>query len=336
MTFKNYWPGLIIFLFLFVIASCGQEDSGGSTAEVSERRSAVATDVPVFNADSAFHFIKQQLAFGPRAPFTEGHEHCRNWLVSFLEAQNWQVEEQVFQASLARGARGRGYNIIARWNPAVNNRILLAAHYDTRDIADYDPDPEMRDKPIPGADDGASGVAVLLELARKININQLPGLGIDIVLFDLEDQGNEGNIETWCLGAQYYARNPDARYAKPRFGILLDMVGAQGARFSKEGFSMQYAANYVDQVWNTAHRLGFSGHFDMSRTREVIDDHYFVNTIARIPMLNIINRPMNTETGFGHYWHTHADDIDIISKSTLKAVGQTVLQVIYNEASPLM
>ncbi len=327
--------GAVLFFFLG-ITSCGPEADKPQTGPASGVYSSPAKAVPVFIADSAFAHIEQQLSFGPRSPFSDGHQQFRIWVKNYLINLGWLVEEQEFSAVLANGTRGRGFNIIARWMPDATHRVLLAVHYDTRAVADHDPDPDRRGEPIPGADDGASGVGVLLELARLISADSLTGMGLDLILFDLEDQGNTGDPETWCLGAQYFSSNLDNRLASPRFGILLDMVGAHGARFAKEGYSVRYASQYVDRVWNTAHQLGFSGYFDMNRTGEVIDDHLFVNRIARIPMLNIINRPLNTNTGFGEYWHTHGDDIEIISKSTLRAVGQTVLQVLYDEAAAIL
>jgi glutaminyl-peptide cyclotransferase len=241
-----------------------------------------------------------------------------------------KVIEQPFDAITYKGERLKATNIIAVFNPEAKRRILLGAHWDTRAIADHDPDPDKRNQPIPGADDGGSGVGVLLEIAR--NLHLLPvEIGVDIVMFDAEDQGADtgNNPESWCLGAQHWSSNPHVKGYKADFGILLDMVGSKGARFTLEGVSMQFAPDVMNRIWKMAQSMGYSGYFVSERTGPITDDHYFVNTIARIPMINIINRPKNTETGFGQYWHTHADNMDVIDKNTLRAVGQVVLAVLY-------
>jgi len=208
---------------------------------------------------------------------------------------------------------------------------LLAAHWDSRYKADYDPDENMRDQPVPGADDGASGVGVLMEVARQLGKNT-PSVGVDIVFFDAEDQGQEGNYETWGVGAQHWSRAISrSRSPRPSYGILLDMVGASNPRFGHEGFSVRYAPEVVDKVWSVAQSLGYGRYFVNQSVDGVIDDHYFVNRIANIPMINIINRPPGTQTGFVPHWHTVSDDLDVIDKRTLNAVGHTVLEVIFRE-----
>ena len=190
----------------------------------------------------------------------------------------------------------------------------------------------MRDQPVPGADDGGSGVGVLLEVARQLGENPI-SLGVDIVFFDAEDQGQEGgNVESWGVGAQHWS-NAIARGGshRPKYGILLDMVGATNPRFGREQFSVRYAPDVLDNVWRTAQNLGYGRYFVNQPVDGVIDDHYFVNRIANVPMINIINRPPGTETGFVPHWHTLADDMDVIDKRTLQAVGHTVLEVIFRE-----
>ncbi len=297
--------------------------------------------VPKFERDSAYAYIEKQLSFGPRVVNSEGHKATKEWLVNKFESFGAKVIEQDFQAKAYTGVTLNATNIIAQYNPELNNRILLAAHWDTRHIADSPLSKEGRDEPIMGADDGASGVAVLLEVARLLNTNPVD-IGVDIVLFDAEDYGESkeqyANIQeerdglfTWALGSQHWSKN--VHTSGIRYGILLDMVGAKGARFPKEGNSMQFAPEVVNKIWKLAKQMGYSNYFHDVNGGGVTDDHYFVNTIAGIKMIDIINLPINSDNkGFGSHWHTHNDDIDIIDKRTLRAVGQVLLAVIYREA----
>lgn len=291
---------------------------------------------PAFSADSAYAYIERQVAFGPRLPNTEGHKACRKWLVEQLKGYGLDVIEQNFQPVTYTGSTLNATNIIGRYNPDARKRIVLAAHWDTRHIADSPLSTERQSEPILGADDAGSGVGVLLELARQLKANPIEAqhLGIDIIFFDAEDYGQSGGSETtYCLGSQHWSKNPHVSNYKANYGILLDMVGAGGARFTKEQVSMRYAPDLMNKVWKMANSMGHGNHFVDVPTGPLVDDHYFVNTIAGIPMIDIINRPTGTDTGFGAHWHTHGDDMDIINKGTLKAVGQVVTAVVYREAS---
>lgn len=293
------------------------------------------SSVPSFNRDSAYNFVAQQVAFGPRVPVTPAHEACKNWLVSKFKSYGATVIEQDFQAKRYDGKPADGTNIIAQYNPNVGKRILLAAHWDSRHIADSPLSTERKDEPVLGADDGGSGVAVLLEIARQLQQNPV-AIGIDLVLFDSEDLGDDDSKEptaanTWCLGTQYWARNLHVANYRPQYGILLDMVGSKGAQFPIEEYSQQIAPQVVADVWQLAENLGYGNLFPKTNGGGVTDDHYFVSTIAKIPMIDIINRSTTTKTGFGAHWHTHDDDMDIIDRKTLKSVGQLMLAVIYRE-----
>ena len=306
---------------LLIIISCNGENQGEQGEQTSTTQ---AVSVPSFNRDSAYSYVDQQVAFGPRVPGTTAHEQCRDWLTSQLKKYTNEVQIQKFTGRV-QDQTYPGSNIIARFNPKNNKRVLLAAHWDSRHVGDQDPDESRRDEPILGADDGASGVGVLLEIARQLHDNPIE-LGVDIVFFDVEDQGVSGNDNSWGLGAQEWSRKVKQ---KAQYGILLDMVGSPGATFSKEGFSLQYARNVVERVWSLAQRMGYSGYFKNSQLPQVIDDHYFVNQIAKIPMIDIIHRDQVGR--FGRCWHTHCDDMTNINRGTLKAVGQVVLAVVYNE-----
>lgn len=292
-------------------------------------------EAPKFSSDNAYKFVEQQLAFGPRVPGTKGHDSCAAWLEKQFSSFGATV---TVQKADVYGHNGKTYsikNIIASHNPSASQRILLCAHWDTRAMADQDS--ERSKEPIPGADDGGSGVGVLLEIANILNNTPLKNIGVDIVLFDAEDQGESGGnfrAESWCLGAQYWSKNPHVPNYKATFGVLLDMVGARGARFPREGVSLKHANFYVDRIWKTAAAEGFNDFFLNEEARQIIDDHVFVNEIRQIPTVDIIFLSKDSPTGFGSHWHTHKDNIDIISKSTLLAVGQTLLQVLYEEDAP--
>lgn len=313
-------------LCTLLLFGCGEEAPPAQQAATKDRLA-----VPKFERDSAYAYIERQLAFGPRVPNTEPHRQAKDWLVGQLKGFGAKVIEQDFEATAYTGTVLQGTNIIAQYQPEAQERILLAAHWDTRPFADSPINQERRDEPILGADDGGSGVAVLLEIARQLQAHPID-IGVDIVLFDAEDYGEGGgnNAESYALGAQYWSRNPHLSGAqRPQYGILLDMVGARGARFTKEYFSVQFAPDLVEKVWKLAQDMGYGNYFVNEQTGGITDDHYYVNTIARIPMIDIINRPIGTQTGFGEYWHTHDDDIEVIDKRTLRAVGQVVLAVLY-------
>jgi glutaminyl-peptide cyclotransferase len=324
---RNRWYYYAVLLLIF--ASCGR----GVDPEVETAPPDV--HFPEFNADSAYSFIQQQVDFGPRVPNTEAHRQTRQWLVEKFEGYGMEVTEQNFETRAFDGTMLNLTNIIATWNPQASKRILLAAHWDTRPMADKDT--ERIDEPIDGANDGGSGVGVLLEIARIITSDQnQPVVGIDFILFDGEDYGEPEHTNVrnnsqiwWALGSQHWARNPHQVGYTAYYGILLDMVGGKNARFYREGYSMQYAKNIVQKVWNNAHALGHGDFFQMRNAGEIIDDHVFVNEIAKIPMIDIID--FSPDYGFGRFHHTHDDSMDIIDKRTLKAVGETVLYTIYAE-----
>jgi Zn-dependent M28 family amino/carboxypeptidase len=331
-----HWLGAIIILLL-ILAGCKQD----STTQTDSAEDMPIT-IPVFNRDTAYVYIEQQLQFGPRNPGSNGIAACREWLALQLEESGATVIRQKFQARFYYGAVHPSENIIGQFNPDNKTRIILGAHYDTRYIAEEDPDTARRDQPIAGADDGASGIAVLLEIARLLSEHEL-SIGVDIIFFDAEDQGNrDSNADpentSWCVGAQYWSRNPHKPGYKARFGILLDMVGARNAFFNRENVTGLYPhAKQVHElyakVWNLANAMGKGRYFQNRTISGIIDDHYFVNKIAGIPMIDIINKPPDNPEGFGAHWHTHQDDIDIIDKNTLATVGQVVTAVVYRTAS---
>lgn len=292
---------------------------------------------PPFNADSAYAYVARQVAFGPRVPNSAAHTATKNWLVEQLRGYGAKVIEQDFTPTTWDGKRLNSTNIIGQFNPAAKRRIVLAAHWDTRGIADQDPDASRYNEPIDGADDGGSGVGVLLEVARQLQAHPIAELGVDIIFFDAEDSGKDSDegdgdkyTDSWGMGAQHWAKNLHVPARQYKYGILLDMVGAKGAQFGKEGFSKQVAPKLVDNIWQLAQRMGYGQYFVNTDSGPALDDHFFVIREARIPMIDIINK--DTE-GFGEHWHTHGDTMEVIDKGTLRAVGQVVLATLYRDAS---
>lgn len=316
----------LLFIVLAVLIGCGRDSQKTSPPEVP----AKVVDVPVFNADSAYYFIKKQVDFGPRIPNSAAHKKAGDYFIARFEAYGATVKVQEFTATTYDNVKVNLRNIIASFNLEKKKRILLAAHWDTRPFADKDK--EKPNATFDGANDGGSGVGVLLEVARILQ-QQPTDVGIDIILFDGEDWGDwnlpeepklPANLDFWwCLGSQHWAKNKHIGGYSAYFGILLDMVGAKNARFGFEAYSLDYAPSVVDKVWKTAARLGYTNTFVNEKHGAVIDDHVAVNIHAKIPMIDIVS--------FDDTHHTQKDNMDNISKETLNAVGQTVLQVIYYE-----
>ncbi|WP_253930867.1 M28 family peptidase [Lewinella sp. W8] len=312
-----------------LFTACGKEDPAATTASSPNEPTVAPKPVPKFEPDSAYAYVARQVAFGPRTMNSPAHDATRDWLVEQLNTFGAEVEEQNFNATGPDGTQFRGTNVIGRFKPALRDRILLAAHWDTRYVADS----PLEDDPtavVEGADDGASGVGVLLEIARHLG-NDGPEIGVDIVFLDAEDQGASENTESWGLGAQHYARTLSG--IKPRYGILLDMVGGKDPRFAIEGVSQHFAPQVVQKVWGLAAQMGYGKYYVNEDGGAVTDDHYFINQMAGIPTIDIINRRKETESGFVLHWHTGDDGMDAIDKVSLGAAGQVVLAVIYREAA---
>ncbi|HBH21796.1 MAG TPA: peptidase [Cytophagales bacterium] len=330
---------LLLYISFVVLGGCSPESKKVDTSRSIKVQHSIT--VPSFNSDSAYNFIQKQVDFGPRVPNTAAHHQCGDYLVKQLKSYGANVEQQVFNETAYDGTLLQLRNIIASYNSENPKRILLAAHWDTRPYADKDT--VDRDEPILGANDGASGVAVLLEIARNFASNKKPEVGVDLILFDGEDYGEHEDIDQpplkngrmqiwWCLGSQYWAKNPHEPGYNAYYGILLDMVGGKNARFYQEGGSMQYAPKVVKKVWKKARDLGYDGYFIRENSPGIMDDHIFVNRDAKIPMINIVEYDPNSKHYyFGNYHHTHQDDMDIIDKYTLQAVGETLLYLLYHE-----
>lgn len=316
------------------LISCGNSSRASSQSASTESEEAFI-QAPAFSADSAYAYIQAQVDFGPRVPNSEAHQICGNYLAAQLERFGAKVYNQYADLMAYDGTILKSRNIIGAYNPDNKKRILLCAHWDTRPYADQDEE-KNHHRPIDGANDGASGVGVLLEIARQIQ-KQAPAIGIDIAFFDAEDYGipefYEGTYkpDTWCLGSQYWGRIPHQPDYKARYGILLDMVGGKNATFYYEGYSKRTANHAMKKIWKMADKLGYSNYFIQKNGGEVTDDHIYVNQYRQIPCVDIIHYDTQEDTGFNPTWHTLDDNMEHIDKATLQAVGQTVMGVIYNE-----
>ncbi|MGB1099575.1 MAG: M28 family peptidase [Flavobacteriales bacterium] len=323
-------PWIWALAVLFLSCHAGEDKKPNAGVSNPAKTEVVA---PAFDADSAYAYVAQQVAFGPRVPNTPEHAACALWLASELKRHGAEVTVQEGRARAFDGTILNMKNIVGTFHPESRDRILLFAHWDTRPFADKDT-VRLRE-PIDGANDGASGVGVLLEIARQLGL-EAADVGVDIVFFDAEDYGRpewlpaiEDGYKTWCLGSQFWAENPHRIGYRARFGILLDMVGAGDAVFHQEGTSLRYAPHVVRKIWKRAADLGFGDRFDPSPTPPTVDDNLFVSELAGIPSANIVDyrtqvRPM----GYGPFHHTHADNMDVIDRETLAQVGATVLSVV--------
>ena len=352
----------LIPLFSFLLlTSCSLRKQATSTETV-----AMQPVGPAFCADSAYAFCQQQCDFGPRTMNSQAHDDCGRWIMQKFSNYGLQVTPQQALLKGYNGTMLRSTNIIASYRPELSDRILICAHWDSRPWADNDPDEANWHKPVMAANDGASGVAVMLELARLLSlqltvdssqmitsaadqpqdtssVNRKPSteninIGIDFICFDAEDWGTPqwdstpDRSDTWALGAQYWAANPHVDGYKARYGILLDMVGGQGAQFYQEQLSLQYARSVVDRVWRAAQTVGFGSFFPKKEGSGITDDHLPVNRVAKIPCIDIIPYyPDCAQSSFGPTWHTIQDDMDHIDLNTLQAVGQTLVQVLFSE-----
>lgn len=331
LRFRIIQASAILTILLF------QGCSNQKPAETTKPERIIS--VPRFNSDSAYHFIETQVLFGPRVPNTQAHRNSGDYLIDKLKDYRAKVQVQEFTAPSYDGKQLQLRNIIASYYPEKQKRILLAAHWDTRPVADKDR--TNPNGPMDGANDGASGVGVLLEIARIIGTDSSLQVGVDLILFDGEDWGEPENSQLekkppqnweswWCLGSQYWASHNHVPNYSAYYGILLDMVGAKNSQFFREGASLHYAPRIVTKVWNTASRLGYSDYFVKQDAHAITDDHVFVNELAKIPMIDIVHYQQGVGY-FGDYHHSQKDNMDLIDKATLEAVGTTLLNVIYYE-----
>ncbi|MBP5392768.1 MAG: M28 family peptidase [Bacteroidaceae bacterium] len=322
----------LLFIVALLFASCE-----GKTRKSSSISDTIAlAPCPQFNAGNAFLYIKEQCEFGPRVTGSEASRLCGDYLVERFKELGADVEEQFADVTIWDGTKLPARNIIAHINPGNSDRILLCSHWDSRPWADNDPDEANHRTPVPAANDGASGVAVMLEICRLLQEKPVQ-VGIDMICFDAEDLGTPlweedriGSSDTWCLGSKFWAERARMDNYKARYGVLLDMVGGFGATFLREGISRQLAEPIVNRVWQLAGQLGYRQFFPLKDGGYVTDDHINVND-AGIPCIDIIPHYNDGPSSFGPTWHTLKDTPDNIDTNVLEAVGQTLTQLIYNE-----
>ena len=320
-------------MLALLMAACG------NTKKSSTETTLQKPVGPAFVADSAYQFCQQQCDFGPRIMNSEAHDRCGEWIAAKFRQYGMEVTLQRADLRGYDNTLLKSTNIIASYRPELSPRLLLCAHWDSRPWADNDPDEANHRKPVMAANDGASGVAVMLEVARLIGDSL--AVGVDFVCFDAEDWGtpqwaeSEGSdADTWALGAQYWATQYAADSSAPRYryGILLDMVGGEGARFYQEQVSLAFAPDVVRRVWAAAQTVGYGSLFPKDEGGAITDDHLPLNRVAGIPCIDIIPYyPDCDASSFGPTWHTVNDDMQHIDRNTLQAVGQTIIQVLYSE-----
>ena len=336
----NYCKQIIIPIALATLLAAGSgcnnnpeqpKEQPKETTTATEPDHKKAGNVPVFDADTAYAYVDKQVAMGPRTPGSAAQTKCAQWMESKLKVVCDTVYRQNATVTGGDAKMLPCINLVGVINPKATNRILMLTHWDSRPWADQDN--HDQDKPILAADDAGSGVGVLLEMARQLKLHGLSeAVGVDILMTDVEDYGKSSwGEDSYCLGTQYWARHPHVVGYKASFGILLDMVGARGARFPMEGISNKYAGDIQQKVWQAAADAGYSSYFPYVAAADITDDHVPVNRITGIKTIDIINLTTDPENPFAAHWHTHADDMTIIDRNTLKAVGQTLLQTVYGE-----
>lgn len=302
--------------------------------DTTKTKPAASTENTLFNADTAYKYVKEQVDFGPRTPGSKAHEKCLQFIINHLKQDGLTVSVQRSTTKTFDGKTFEFENITGSSDPNNQQRILLCTHWDTRPFADADSVDPM--KPFDGADDGGSGVGTLLEIARHLK-DMHARVGVDLVFFDIEDYGQQGPEDgnypemddSWCLGTQYWAKNIPSGYA-PHFGILLDMVGGKNIVFPKEGTGMHYAPDIVNKVWDIAAKLGYGNIFTNDETGMTTDDHTYINKIANIPTIDIVHFEVN-RNDYPYFHHKHSDNMSVIDTTSLHIVGRTVMAVISQE-----
>lgn len=321
---------MILAAGAMMASACGGKQSGQSASqEVAEPASrnvqAVATD-----ADSVYARVAEQVAMGPRVPGTPGHERCVGYITRRLREAGAEVtvQDTLFAPAGSDVKAQRVRNITGRFNAGAPHHVLLLAHYDTRPWADRESDESLHNTPIDGANDGASGVAVLLEIARLMK--QLPdNVEVEMLFVDAEDAGAYDDDFSWCIGSQAWADAFDPLSRRvPEYAILLDMVGGKNAVFHREYFSERYARAINNRVWDAARRAGYADRFPDAVGGALNDDHIHIMRVG-IPAVDIVESANPSTGSFNPTWHTLDDNLDNIDRATLKMAGDVVINTIF-------
>jgi hypothetical protein len=274
-----------------------------------------------FDGSSAFHYIQAQVAFGPRIPGTDAHRKMLAWLESLLRQRADTLIVQSWTHVTATGDSLPLTNFVARFNPAATKRLLFLAHYDSRPRADS-PTSTDSTKPVPGANDGASGVALLLGVADVFK-RARPTIGVDLLFVDGEDYGDFTKTpDDVLMGSRYYAKN-QAPGAQPLYAVLFDLVADKDLQIFEEGNSLVGAPEVVELVWNTAKDLGYAGTFVASPKHTLIDDHLELQKVG-IRAIDVVDFDYPS-------WHTIYDTIDKVSGASLQIVGDVAVELVRRE-----
>jgi hypothetical protein len=304
-------PRPVLAALLLLAAACSRgTDARPVVAAASE-----------FIADSAMSYVRQQVAFGPRVAGSEGWRRAGDWIAQRLLATADTVIEQRWTHRLEDGRTIPQRNLLARFRPRAPERVLYLTHWDTRPVADNEPVPADRERPIPGANDGASGVALLLGVADALK-KRAPAMGVDLLFVDGEDYGTWGPPDTDVLiGSTYFAAHlPDSAY-RPLFGVLWDMIGDADLNIPQELHSAQQAPEVVQRVWQKAKDLGYDKWFlPDTRSYPITDDHY--------PLLKAGLRVINViDIDYPHH-HRLSDTVDKVSVKSLQIVGDVAMALL--------
>ena len=276
-----------------------------------------------FDGAKALQYVETQLGFGPRIPNTEGHIRTGDWILQRLRATADSVEVQAWNHVSDDGDTLSLRNFIGRFRPEATQRILYVAHWDTRPKADRSSNMGRRQMPVPGANDGASGVALLLGVADALALNP-PSFGVDLLFVDGEDYGDFGRDLDVLMGSRYYAEQLDPDVPKPLFAVVWDMVGDSDLRFHREPNSMRGAPEVVERVWAKARELGYGNIFRDESGPAMTDDHLPLQAVG-IRTIDVIDFSYGPGNG---YWHTTDDTADKVSAESLQAVGDVALALL--------
>ena len=295
-----------------LLAACPGEGDGDQPAQEGPRTS--------FSGQRAYEYVQAQLAFGPRVPGTEGHRKAADWMVERLRASADTVLVQAWTHTTVEGKRLEMRNIFARFNPQASQRILYLAHWDTRPVADSETDSAKRLLPIPGANDGGSGVGLLLALADALKAKR-PGVGVDILLVDGEDYGDFDRNEDVFIGSKYFAANLPTPDYRPMYGVLWDMVGDRDLQIYQEQNSVSAAPEVVARVWREAEYLGY-GRVFLPQVKHAVNDDHIPLIRAGLRVIDVI------DFDYRDHHHRLSDDITQVSAASLQVVGDVAMSLL--------